>query len=643
MKKSLYIILIFILAACTTETLNESQLELALEFAEDNRRELESVLLHYRNDSEKLKAAKFLISNMPHWYSYEGWQLDSIKPVLSYIAHTANVHEMTERQKNRWKDFTFHSLHKVYDSKKITAQYLINNIDKAFISWKKRPWNKKLSFDDFCELLLPYRIGDESLTDWRSLYESYYAHLLDSLYHGSDVVEACNIINEELQKQGCKFYSELSLPHMDAIFLYNNRIGYCRENCDLGLYAMRSCGIPVAAEHFKYAPDYRGSHQWLTLRDTTGLFLQFGYDGLTPKRDTLQTDGRKKGKIYRFCYGLQNEQRDKFSDVDRIPNDLQNFYLKDVTANYFGPDSVKVPIQKRYSSIYLGVFTPEGWKAVDIGSGKKDSAVFRNIEPNIIYQPLIFTDNKRCEPAGYPFIYYSAGKGYSMLKKEKRKWEKITLERKMPLVPRVRKWLYENIIGSRIEASNFKDFRQARLLYEFKDTLSYCKYRIMLRGNHKFKYLRYKILEKKTIELADIDIYSDSLCSKKVSLKLISPIDPIYKPEHIIDNDMLSAFRWKSGYDSIVYELPHNSCIKCIDFYPRNDGNFIWPGDVYELFYQDGVNGWKTLGRQKATGKNISFYAPQNVLLWLRNLTHGKEEQVFIYQDGKQIFVQDIR
>ena len=80
--------------------------------------------------------------------------------------------------------------------------------------------------------------------------------MLDSLYHGSDVVEACNIVNEELQKQGCKFYSELSLPHMDAIFLYNNRVGYCRENCDLGLYAMRSCGIPVAAEHFKYSPDY---------------------------------------------------------------------------------------------------------------------------------------------------------------------------------------------------------------------------------------------------------------------------------------------------------------------------------------------------------------------------------------------------
>ena len=56
-------------------------------------------------DPEKLKAAKFLISNMPHWYSYEGWQLDSIKPVLSYIAHTANVHEMTERQKKQMEGF----------------------------------------------------------------------------------------------------------------------------------------------------------------------------------------------------------------------------------------------------------------------------------------------------------------------------------------------------------------------------------------------------------------------------------------------------------------------------------------------------------------------------------------------------------
>ena len=40
----------------------------------------------------------------------------------------------------------------------ITAEYLIDNIDRAFDNWQKRPWNRSLSFEDFCEYLLPYRV-----------------------------------------------------------------------------------------------------------------------------------------------------------------------------------------------------------------------------------------------------------------------------------------------------------------------------------------------------------------------------------------------------------------------------------------------------------------------------------------------------
>ena len=31
---------------------------------------------------------------------------------------------------------------------------------RAFDNWQKRPWNRSLSFEDFCEYLLPYRIWD---------------------------------------------------------------------------------------------------------------------------------------------------------------------------------------------------------------------------------------------------------------------------------------------------------------------------------------------------------------------------------------------------------------------------------------------------------------------------------------------------
>jgi hypothetical protein len=50
---------------------NPSVLETVLEYAGNNRPELEKVLQHYRNDSLRLKAAVFLIENMPGHYSYK--------------------------------------------------------------------------------------------------------------------------------------------------------------------------------------------------------------------------------------------------------------------------------------------------------------------------------------------------------------------------------------------------------------------------------------------------------------------------------------------------------------------------------------------------------------------------------------------
>lgn len=41
---------------------------------------------------------------------------------------------------------------------------MIENIDLSFEVYTKYPWNQNIPFDDFCELILPYRIDDELLT-----------------------------------------------------------------------------------------------------------------------------------------------------------------------------------------------------------------------------------------------------------------------------------------------------------------------------------------------------------------------------------------------------------------------------------------------------------------------------------------------
>lgn len=61
----LIILFIFAISACTTHDDNERMLEYALEFAGDNRSELERVLTHYGNDPEKHEAPSFSYATCP--------------------------------------------------------------------------------------------------------------------------------------------------------------------------------------------------------------------------------------------------------------------------------------------------------------------------------------------------------------------------------------------------------------------------------------------------------------------------------------------------------------------------------------------------------------------------------------------------
>lgn len=103
------------IVACSA---GDNRLEKALDFAGSNRAELEKVLDYYSQDPEKLEAARFLIRNMPHWYAYEGWQLDSVKQMLAQDNRPKEVVD-------KWKRVDYYSLPKVYDAQVITADYLI--------------------------------------------------------------------------------------------------------------------------------------------------------------------------------------------------------------------------------------------------------------------------------------------------------------------------------------------------------------------------------------------------------------------------------------------------------------------------------------------------------------------------------------
>lgn len=637
MKYVLFILLVLTLAACQSE--KDRRLEYALEFAGDNRVELEKVLEHYRTDPEKLEAARFLIRNMPGWYSYKGNELDSIHHLLVGVCEGRSI---SKREKNKWNRISFDSLSKIYDAQVITAEYLIDNIDLAFEVWRKYPWNRNLPFDDFCELILPYRIADEPLSDWRKLYYEDYGTLLDSLYKGSDVIEASKIIDGKLRKLYYIYNTDFRVPHLNAVFLYHNRIGYCREACDLTIYAMRACGIPVATDYFVYSPDYQHYHCWTMLRDTTGTFLQFGFNEFEASRDTLRHDGRKKGKVYRYCFGMQADKNSGTSGNRQLSPVLKNRFVKDVTSEYFGSNDTTIPIQMSGEQyIYLGIFSPGGWIPIDMALGNAGKVTFRDIEPDVIYQTLYQGDGGKLYPAGYPFISKTGG-GFVLLKPNIDLMEEAILKRKMPQQKTIAEWAYRAIIGAKVEAADDLAFMQADLLWQFEDTLTTNYYVLTPLLRKKYRYVRYVAPIGKRMELAELALFKDSLYKEKVRLGRINSIEPIAKLEYVTDGNILTYFQARDTSCYLAYDLGESTLIERIVFSPRNDDNYIWPGDNYELFYQDGINGWKSLGSKVATEREIDFLVPQNALLWLRNRTKGREEQVFIYKNGRQYFAFDL-
>lgn len=630
----LNIFISIILVACNSS--NSKRLEQALLFAGENRGELEKVLTHYENNPEKLEAARFLIRNMPRWYGYEGWQLDSIKPVL---IQKDKGEAVSKEVIEKWQRVSFYSLPKVYDAKVITANYLIENIDLAFDVWKRYPWNRSLGFDDFCELILPYRIGDEPLSSWRKLYHDHYTAILDSAYQGDDVIEASKAVDEELKRVYYRWDTDLNIPHQSADFLFYHRVGFCREACDVTLYAMRACGIPVASEYFVYSPEYQQPHFWTTLRDTTGKFIQFGFNEFEASRIKPGSDGRKKGKVYRYCFGRQEETISGITKDEKVPTLFRDRYIKDVTANYFGENEVSIPVQSGYEDyVYLGVFSPGGWIPVDIAPNYKGVVTFRNLESNIIYQPLI-SDGQSHRAAGYPFIYNQ--KEISILKPDTGNLKRAVLKRKMSLCGGYRDFQYRGIIGSQIEASLNRNFSNADLLYKFNDTLRSNYYELIPPDiNKKYRYIRFSGPTDNILELAEFAVFADK---EQIKLNRIGDYPwPTSWLDNITDGDILSYFSTSDSSCFVAYDLGKATPIKKIVFSPRNDDNYVWPGDEYELFYQDGINGWKSLGTQTATGRELEYRVPNNALLWLRDRTKGREEQVFIYKDGKQYFTVDL-
>lgn len=232
-------VLTLVLGSCGS--VQDKLLEKVLIDAGENASELQRVLDHY--DDERSEVAEWLVTNMNGRYGIRGESIDSIEHVYTELPNNG-IWDFDSTQLSRAKRFYELPRKIERDVSTIDSKYLISHIDDSWNLKNCMKWNKNLSTEDFRELILPYRSGDEMPTSWREAYRARYDSIAGKVSECDNSVDAARIISEAIGE--AHYNNQLRSPHRTATRLLETPVGYCRDDCDRTLYAMRAFGVPVA-------------------------------------------------------------------------------------------------------------------------------------------------------------------------------------------------------------------------------------------------------------------------------------------------------------------------------------------------------------------------------------------------------------
>jgi hypothetical protein len=431
--------------------------------AESNYSKFQDVLDYYANDSLKLRAAHFLIDNMSAHYSFTDGHIDRYCDAVDSLSAAYRYRRDDEQAKKEFKALSQKFSYPqgvISDLQAVSAEFLIDNIDRAFSAWQSEVWNRDMSFEDFCEYLLPYKVCEfQSLDKWRSyLADPKYGDLQYLHFTGGDLVRAADIVNSALHRQLPPY--GVDMPWIPTVLRPSSlvnmlKIRDCEDYVCLEASALRAKGVPVAVDFTPLWPGRSVGHAWCTLLHSAGFRFPF-----TAMQDGVHNDvSSRLSKTYRRCFAINPELVALNSSGEPVPTVFRNLCLKDVTDEYHPTVDIEIAVKKtknRYA--YLCMFDCRDWQPIAFGKIKRRKVRFEKLGKDIVYLAAILTANG-LEPVSEPFLLDRNGQ-IRPITADQTKTQTLTLNRKHPCT-RIDDAFGRRVIGSRFEAANRADFSDA--------------------------------------------------------------------------------------------------------------------------------------------------------------------------------------
>jgi len=393
---------------------SQSDIDKNIKAAGENRAELIKAIKYFQKDKDplKLEAINFLIANMDiHFSADYVWVNSSHQEVkvdeLSFPDYK-KFKESIDIMKDR-DQISYPKENQIMDLKGVTAKMLINNVNDAFKVWKSSNY-RNISFDNFCEYILPYRVTIEPIQYWRPTYSSRYKWIRDSLIL-NPIEKVLPYVAADHKSLWDNTYNkggrDEPLPRLGALQLLFRMSGACEDITALQVFMLRSQGIPSSFNFVPYWSTSTGMHFLNTVFDEQMKPLK--YDAtMVPAVGDLT---REPSKVLRITYSKQKNMLADLEHLDSIPPGfMQTRNYIDITDEYWKTQAVKCLINKlkpNHPIVYACVYNGGTWQPTWWGKVNNSTVEFSKMAKGAVYLPAYFS-NGELVPAGYP-----KGLGYS--------------------------------------------------------------------------------------------------------------------------------------------------------------------------------------------------------------------------------------
>lgn len=679
----------------------------SLAMAGTNRSELEKAIAFYSTNTDnalKLKAVYYLIDNLKWHQSYnpeihpdttfinffrmtdslyysivkgktagqiaEQPVKDEIKKLKKYIQDTRSKCLFAEPKITRAGDQGEEEI------KNIKASFLISHIENAFTLRATSRYVKELSFEDFCEYTIAYRLVDNlffrcSGKDFNQFFTKYLGDV-----NANDFTETVARYNTTINnlRDILGKYPFKSRAGFEELF-FNNTVGEfdCFNESQYCYATLNACGLPVGIQYNTAYQMVQGKHALCNLHPDLGAWTRFSPRYAVPVKKNgpfEKIEGAGLMNLLRIHYAPQQGNPASLKNKDEyIPDNLSDPCIEDVTERTLL--TVKLPLdftRKTTNNLcYLATFSsstgivPVTWTVIN---KKEQRAVFQHVIPNRLYFPIYYV-GKETRHFGPPFLlrYDSTKKEiyffryFDNASSDTTSTIDLILTKKFPDKTSMVK-LAENLVGTTI--LGYDENKHIDTLY----TLDYVPqpYLQDVKLNNKKPYKTYRVQSPAAhpfLNISKIEFLTDSTYGytntyPPTPLPVLAPDiadstkrlvrlmeGPIQKIRGRTENDG-NIDTSVNHYSSITLKLNEPQVITTIRFEPRNANNGIVPPNEYLLLYWDNDK-WNFFEEdpQIAEHNYILFKnAPKNKLYWLKNISAGIEELPFIVDEkGQQQFI----